>query len=105
MRLSRIPAATKTAPPAPPTRGPRGPREGGLVNVVVGRSLPERAAGALHQISLDEDIEVAVEHAVDIAHLLLRAVILHELIRVQHVAADLRPEGDVALGAAELIEP
>ena len=40
----------------------------------------------------------------DVADLLLRAVVLDHLVRVQHVAADLAAEGDVLLLAAQLIE-
>src|SRR5438046_1082733 len=52
----------------------------------------ERTGRLLHQIRFDEPIEVAVEDAVDVPHLLLRAVVLHYLIRVQDVAADLAAE-------------
>src|SRR2546430_10214856 len=34
---------------------------------LVWRRLPERAARPLHQVGLDEDVDVAVEHAVDVA--------------------------------------
>src|SRR5262249_4110514 len=122
-RLRRMPAATNTAPPR--SRGPGEPgRSGGseyvessdlpdlpglpgpldLVNVVVWRRLPERAAPALHQIALDEDLDVAVEHTVDVADLFLGAVVLHHLIGVQDVAADLTAEVDVFLDAADLVE-
>src|SRR5499427_585596 len=87
-----MPAATKKAPDLT------------SVNVLVWRRLPERAARALHQIALDEDVDVAVEHAVDGADLFLRAMILHHLIRVQDVAADLTAEVDVLLDAADLVE-
>ena len=42
--------------------------------------------------------------AVHVADLHLGAVVLHQLIGLQHVAADLAAEGDVLLGAADLIE-
>src|SRR5579872_5168048 len=74
------------------------------VKILVQRSLSERAARLLHQIRLDEAVEVAVEHAIDVADRFLRPVILHELIRVQHVAANLAAEGDLLLRAADLIE-
>src|SRR5262249_22185686 len=124
-----MPAATKKAPPR--SRGPGGPgRAGGpgrsedsrysdppgpphlpdlpdlpdppdLVKVLVGRRLPERAARPLHQIALDEHVDVAVEHAIDVADLFLGAVILHHLVGVQDVAADLAAEVDVFLDAAD----
>src|SRR3954471_21833645 len=95
-RLQRIPTATSAAPR--PVCGAVS------VNVVVWGRLPERSARALHQEALDEHVDVAVEHAVDVADLLLRAVILHELVGVQHVAADLAAERDVLLRAADLLE-
>jgi hypothetical protein len=64
----------------------------------------ERSARTLHQVGLDEHVDVAVQHAIDIADLLFGPVILHELIRVQHVAANLAAERDLLLGAADLIE-
>jgi hypothetical protein len=51
----------------------------------------------LHQVRLDEHVDVAVQHAIDVADLLLGPVILHELIRVQHVAANLAAERDLLL--------
>src|ERR1043165_8878109 len=90
MRLRRMPAATKTAPPLRARRGSGGSggserldssKLAGLsdlpdlpdlpdppsVSVILGRRLTERAAGALHQVALDENTDGAVEHAVDIA--------------------------------------
>ena len=65
-------------------------------------AVPERARRLPHQVRLDELVDVAVEHAVDVALLVLRAVVLDHLVRVQHVAADLAAEGDVLLLAADL---
>src|SRR6266508_217454 len=64
----------------------------------------EGAARLLHQVGLDEAVEIAVEHAVHVADLELRAVVLDHLIGLQHVASDLVAEGDVALLPAELFE-
>src|ERR1041384_869112 len=90
-RLKRIPSATKNA------------ERRGLVNVLVdGRG--EGPAGFFHQVRLDELIDVPVEHAVDVADLLLRPEVLDELIRLQHVAANLAAERDLLLRAANLIE-
>ena len=66
--------------------------------------LAERAARLLHQKRLDERVDVAVEHAVDVADLLLGAVVLDELIRLQDVAADLAAERDLLLDAADLVQ-
>jgi hypothetical protein len=41
----------------------------------------------LQEIRADKAIEVAVEHALDVPDLEVRAVILHELVRVQDIAA------------------
>src|SRR5437016_5150042 len=60
-----------------------------LFKVVVWRRLAERAARFLHQVRLDEHVDVAVEDAVDVAHLLLRPVVFDHLIRMKHVAANL----------------
>src|SRR3954464_14835108 len=79
IRLTRIPAATRNAP---------------LVNILVGRGLAERAVRLLHQVGLDERVDVAVEDARDVADRLLGPVILGQLIGMQHVAADLAAEAD-----------
>src|SRR5579871_5402317 len=100
-RLHRMPAATRNefrARDAPPTPA----RAAVSVNVVVGGG--ERAAGALHQVGLDELIDVAVEHTVDVADLFLRPVILHELIGMEYVAANLTAERDLLFRAADLFE-
>src|SRR3990167_9402611 len=106
-RLQKMPAATKVAE-RPLGRVPgspkRGRREGGSVNVVVWGALAQRAVRFLHKIALDEDVDVAVEHAVDVADLLFRAVVLGHLIRMQHVTADMTAEADLFLDAADLIE-
>src|SRR5438552_14277425 len=75
-----------------------------LFKVFVRRGLAERAARLLHEIRLDEDVDIAVEHAVDVADLLLGPMILHELVRMQDVTADLAAERDFLLRAANLIE-
>src|SRR5262245_56487624 len=115
MRVSEIPRPTEKAPErvAPRPRRLPGPPVSavsavfaafGSVNVVVWRLGAERPARLLHQIRLDEPIDVAVEHPVDITDLLFGAVVLDELIRVQHVAANLAAERNLLLGAADLIE-
>src|SRR5438093_1542925 len=74
-----------------------------LVNIFLGW-FTEGAARFLHQIILDEPIDVAIEHTIDVADLLLRPVVLHELIWLEHIAPDLAPEGDVFFRAADLFE-
>src|ERR1035437_7697532 len=105
-RLNRMPVATRAADRPRDRRGSpkRRRREGGSVDIFLGRSLAEGSVGLLHQIGFDERVEIAVEHAADVADLLLRPMILHHLVRVQHVAADLAAEGDALLLAADLIE-
>src|SRR5258706_3947785 len=89
-RDRKMPAPTDNAPDprraAPEARAGCRASAVGSVNVVVGRVDAERAARFFHQIGLDEDIDIAVEHAVHVADLLLGAMILHQLIRMQHVA-------------------
>jgi hypothetical protein len=49
---------------------------------------------------MHEAVEAAVEDGLRVAHLEVGSMILHQLIRVQHVRADLTPEADVLRGAA-----
>src|SRR5688500_1116924 len=71
---------------------------------VVIRRLSQRPGCFLHQVGLDEGIEIAIEHAVRIANFEFRAVVFHHLIGMQHVAANLVAECDLLLRAADLIE-
>src|SRR5262249_33848222 len=64
----------------------------------------QRAAGLLHQIRLDEVVEIAVEHPVHVSDFGLRWMVLDHLVRLQDVAANLTAECDVALLASELLE-
>src|SRR3954470_19304963 len=67
---------------------------------------PRSARPLPAEVGLDERVEVAVEHAVDVAGLVLGAEVLHELVRRQHVAADLAAEPDLlllALDGGELV--
>ena len=52
------------------------------------------------QLGLHEGVEVAVEHGLDVARLLARAQVLHQLVGGQDVGADLVPPGVVAPLAA-----
>src|SRR6266704_658817 len=92
-REPKMPAATSTAALPLPSALCSLP----LFNVVVCGPLAERAARLLHQVGLDEHVDVAVEHAVDVADLLLRPMVFHHLIRMQHVTADLAAEPDALL--------
>src|SRR5207247_4411924 len=56
------------------------------------------------QVRLDEGVELAVEDRLDVARLVPRALVLHELIRRERVAADLTPERDVLLLARQRLE-
>ena len=51
-----------------------------------------RAGRLAQQLGADEAVEVAVEDALGVAHLEVRAVVLDHRVRVQHVGADLRAE-------------
>ena len=44
--------------------------------------VPQRPCSFLHQVGLDELIEIAVQHSIDITHVHLGAVVLDHLIRV-----------------------
>src|SRR5262245_9944321 len=63
-----------------------------LLEIVVRGHFTERAARLPHEIALDQTIQVAVQHAIDVANLLLRPVVLHQLIWMEHVAPDLAAE-------------
>src|SRR5215470_14501597 len=82
----------------------RGDRSGSLIEIILRHRKPERAARLLHEVALDERIDVAVQYAIDVADLLLRAVIFDQLIGMEHVAPDLATERDLLLGAANLVE-
>src|SRR5262245_40729581 len=79
MRVRKMPMPTERAPErafgAPATS----------INVLVRYLRAERAARSLHQVRLDEDVDVAVEHTVDVSNLFLRPVILHQSIGSEHV--------------------
>src|SRR5665213_4001464 len=102
-RLHMRPTATKYA--KRPVEGEAVRGAAGAASVVfVGNRLTQRSAGFLHQVGLDERVDVAVEDAAHIADLLLRPVILHELIGVQDVAANLAAEGNLLLRATDLLQ-
>src|SRR5690348_17382175 len=48
-----------------------------------------RALDALRERGLEEAVEIAIEHLVALAGLHARAQVLHDLVGLQHVAADL----------------
>src|SRR5437870_12483679 len=54
------------------------------------------------QISSHERIEVAVEHPVHVSHLKLGAMVLHQLVGLKRVGADLAAEADPRLSLVEL---
>src|SRR3990172_7777875 len=49
-------------------------------------------SGARQQEGANEGVDIAVQHAVWIAHLELRPVVLHQLVRLQRVRANLASE-------------
>src|SRR4051794_25793777 len=51
--------------------------------------------GALEQVGADEPVQVALEHALDVADLLVGPVVLDHRVRIEHVGPDLRAEVDV----------
>src|SRR5262249_42180404 len=56
------------------------------------------------EVRLHERIEVAVEHGVDVPGLVLGPQVLHHLVRLQDVAADLAAEADLLLVAPDLVQ-
>ena len=61
------------------------------------RHLPGRLG---EQVRVHEAVEPAVEDGLRVPDLEVGSVILHQLVRVQHVGADLTPEADVLRRAA-----
>src|SRR4051812_5093844 len=53
---------------------------------------------------LDEGVEVAVEDGLHVAGLVAGSFVLHELVRLHRVRADLTPEVDAALLPRQLLE-
>src|SRR4029450_4537736 len=62
------------------------------------------AGAAALEVPLHERFEVAVEHRVHVAGLVLGPQVLDHLVRLQHVAADLAAEPHPLLVAADLVE-
>src|SRR5919107_1301055 len=60
------------------------------LRIVLGR-------GPVLQVSVDESVEVPVEDPVHVRRLLAGAVVLYELVRVEHVGSDLRTPLDLGL--------
>ena len=58
----------------------------------------------LHQVRLDEAVDVAVHHRVDVTDLVLRAQVLHQFVGLHHVAADLAAPFDAFLGTLNFVE-
>src|SRR5258708_16884046 len=65
------------------------------VRVVVRLDLEPSLCLLGHQVGADERIQITVHHAVDIAHLELRAVVLDQAVRLHHIGPDLAAEGNV----------
>src|SRR5690349_21822230 len=68
------------------------------LNVLVAMPRTSRA-----QPRVDEAVEVAIEHALRVARAHARPEVLHHLIRLEHVAANLAAPPDLTLLAVELV--
>ena len=66
--------------------------------------LPFVFSSSPTQVTVDEGVEVAVEDTLDVSHLDVGAKILHHLIRLHHIAADLAAPGRFTLFAPNLID-
>ena len=53
---------------------------------------------------MHEVVEGPVEDGLGVAHLVVRSMVLHELVRVEHVRANLTPEADVLRSTSLLRE-
>ena len=60
------------------------------------------ALAVLHEIGLEELTDVTVEHIVHATGLMLGAHILHQLVGLQHVVADLAAPLDLLLAGFDL---
>src|SRR6266478_6686322 len=54
------------------------------------------------QISLHQRPQIAIQHAIHVADLQLRAVILNHAVRLQHIRPDLRTEIDIQFRILDL---
>src|SRR6266498_4804566 len=72
--------------------------------VSAGRALQPLPCCLRQKVGVDEPVEVAVEDSLRVAHLVVGAVVLDELVRVEHIAANLTPEVRLLHGAALLGE-
>src|SRR6266540_1942956 len=85
------------------TASGRAARPGGTRLIVLEPLSLEDPPGRLRQqISANEPVEVPVQDTLGVARLVLGAVVLDELVRVEDVAADLAAEADVLRRAAFL---
>jgi hypothetical protein len=64
---------------------------------------PARSFDKLRMERLDELVEVAVERGLHVAGLLAGAEVLHHLVGLQDIAADLAAQADLALLAVMLL--
>src|SRR5207249_1645956 len=60
------------------------------------------AAPRPEQIRLDQGVQIAVHHGVDVAHLVAGPVVLDQLIGMERVRADLAAEGDLLFLTSQL---
>src|SRR6185437_4668679 len=85
--LARLSAAR-----SPPTAG-QTPEGGGFAAATVfGKGWLRLAGGAGQEVGLHEVVECAVEHRLRVPRLVIRAVVLDHLVRVEDVRADLAAE-------------
>src|SRR3990172_2953195 len=63
--------------------------------------LRRRPRRRVHQVRLDEPVEVPVHHRGDVAHFLAGAVVLDHLVGLEDVRADLAAPADFLLLAGE----
>ena len=75
-------------------------RRAGAHGVADRQAASSCASRSPPEVGLHERVEVAVEHGVDVAGLVLGPQVLDHLVRLQHVGADLAAEADLGLAAA-----
>src|SRR5207244_8199002 len=80
------------APGLEEARPGRRPHRSGVGPVYPSPRLDDLSRGLGQEVGVHEAVEVSVEYALGVPHLVVGAVMLDELIRVEHIASNLTPE-------------
>src|SRR5690349_8465486 len=104
MRISSIsPGGTARAPREAERITPAGTADCFIISMSRGMWLRDTCLASHEEISADEWSQVTIEHASRITNFHFGTMILHELIRREHVRTNLRAEINVELGVFQLL--